>query len=163
MIDLDEEIKKSIEKSVEVDKMWSTDEISVEYDVWEECLPDIITSVKGDTITDLNLGGTEINVKVDEAVEELIHKGLEEEIIIDKDEEAKTYMFTAIMLADSNSSIEMELYDSGASRHMSPYQYKFINFVPIQKKLLTTADGSHFEAIGKGNMHWNREIRYRLD
>ena len=113
--DLDEEIEKSIEKFIEVDEMWSTDEIYVEYDVWEECSPNVITSVKGDTITDLNLGSTEINDKVDEAVKEFIHEGLEEKIIIDEDEEAKTYMFTAIMLADSNSSVEMELYDSGAS------------------------------------------------
>ena len=92
-----------------------TDEISVEYDVCEECSPDVITLVEEDIITDLNLGITEINDEVDEVVEEFICEGLEEEIIIDEDEEAKTYMFAAITLADSNSSIKMELYDSGAS------------------------------------------------
>ena len=45
-----------------------------------------------------------------------------------------------------------ELYDSGASRHMSPYKYKFINFIPIQKEILTAADGGYFEAVGKGDM-----------
>src|ERR1700678_1505555 len=36
---------------------------------------------------------------------------------------------------------------------MSLYKHKFINFIPIQRKVLTAADGGHFEAIGKGDMH----------
>ena len=35
---------------------------------------------------------------------------------------------------------------------MSPYRHKFINFIPIQRKVLTAVDGSHFEAVGKGDM-----------
>src|ERR1700678_1119802 len=37
--------------------------------------------------------------------------------------------------------------------HMSPYKHKFINFIPIQRKVLTAADGGHFKATGKGDMH----------
>src|ERR1700678_357792 len=36
---------------------------------------------------------------------------------------------------------------------MSLYKHKFINFIPIQRKVLTAADGGHFEATGKGDMH----------
>ena len=36
---------------------------------------------------------------------------------------------------------------------MSPYKHKFINFVPIQTKVLTAADGGTFNAIGKGDIH----------
>ena len=36
---------------------------------------------------------------------------------------------------------------------MSPYKHKFINYVPIQKKVLTTANSGTFDAIGKGNMY----------
>jgi hypothetical protein len=56
------------------------------------------------------------------------------------------------MLANIGSTLEMELYDSGTSCHMSLYKHKFINFILIQRKILTVADGSCFEAIGKGNM-----------
>jgi len=35
---------------------------------------------------------------------------------------------------------ETELYDSGASRHMSPYRHKFINFVKIQPKIINAAE-----------------------
>ena len=95
----------------------------------------------------------EVNGEGDTVVEEFICEGLEEEIAIDDGEEAKTYTFAAITLADTNSTVEMELYDSSMSCHMLPYRHKFINFITIQKKLLTTADGGHFEVIGKGDMH----------
>ena len=36
---------------------------------------------------------------------------------------------------------------------MSPYQDKFINYFPIQKRVLTAADGGTFDAVGKGDMH----------
>ena len=35
---------------------------------------------------------------------------------------------------------------------MSPYKHKFINFVPIQTKVLTAADGGTFDAVGKGDI-----------
>ena len=41
---------------------------------------------------------------------------------LDKDEEPRTSTFTAPVLTNSVSqTIETELFDSGASRHMSPY------------------------------------------
>ena len=80
-------------------------------------------------------------------------ESLEDDLPIDVDEDPKTYTFAAITLANTGSTFETELYDSGASRHMSPYKHKFINFIPIQRKVLTAADGGHFEAIGKGDMH----------
>src|SRR5277367_5895764 len=74
---------------------------------------------------------------------------------VDQGDEARTCTFATAMLANSgtSSSLETELYDSGASRHMSPFKQKSINFVSIQKKVLTAADGGTFEAIGKGDMH----------
>ena len=73
---------------------------------------------------------------------------------LDVDDQLKTSTFVAPILTNSiTSTIEIELFNSGASQHMSPYRHKFINFVPIQKRVLTVADGSTFEAIGKGDMH----------
>ena len=156
-VNVDKEVQESIEVS---DEMWSTNEISTDYDVWAEHSPDISILVEEDIITNcsnfhdfLENKDVKVNDEGDTAVEEFMCEGLEEEITTDNGEEAKTYTFAAITLAGTNSTIEMELYDSGMSHHMLPYQYKFINFITIQKKLLTTADGSHFEAIGKGDMH----------
>jgi hypothetical protein len=46
----------------------------------------------------------------------------------------------------------MELYDSGASRHMSPYRHLFLNFEPITPKSITAADKGTFTAIGRGDI-----------
>ena len=73
---------------------------------------------------------------------------------LDLDEEPKTVTFAAAVLANSvSATTETELFDSGASRHMSPYRHKFINYFPIQKRVLTVADGGTFDAVGKGDMH----------
>ena len=73
---------------------------------------------------------------------------------MDLDEEPRTSTFAAAILASSISqTTEIELFDSGMSRHMSPYRDKFINYFPIQKRVLTAADGSTFDAIGKGDMY----------
>lgn len=91
---------------------------------------------------------------VDEDVEEVeASEDLVDESAIDKGNELITHTFAAIALANIDSTLETELYDSGASCHMSPYKHNFINFIPIQTKILTTADGGCFEATGKGDMH----------
>ena len=43
---------------------------------------------------------------------------------------------------------------------MSPYKHKFINYVPIQTKVLTAADGGTFNATGKGDMHISMPNRH---
>ena len=48
--------------------------------------------------------------------------------------------------------VQTELYDSGASRHMSPYRDHFENYAPIAPKAITAADKRHFQAIGKGDL-----------
>jgi hypothetical protein len=59
------------------------------------------------------------------------------------------------MLANIEASLnhEIELYDSGASHHMSPYRNKFLNFVSIKPKTIQAVDGQEFEATGLGDMH----------
>ena len=58
------------------------------------------------------------------------------------------------MLANTSgdSRNESELYDSGASCHMSPYRHKFINFRKIVPKTIVAADQGTFEATGLGDM-----------
>src|SRR5271156_5223656 len=114
------------------------------------------TSVSVDSMPDLasvsdssdgDVQETEGEVGSVERAEEDVEEAL------DLDDEPKTYTFVAATLANSvSSTLETELFDSGASRHMSPYRHKFINFFPIQKRVLTAADGGTFDAIGKGDM-----------
>jgi hypothetical protein len=47
---------------------------------------------------------------------------------------------------------QTELYDSGASRHMSPYREHFENYVSIMPKPIAAADKRYFQAIGKGDL-----------
>jgi transposase InsO family protein len=69
--------------------------------------------------------------------------------------EARTRTYDAAMLANGNApaGVETELYDSGASRHMSPYRHKFISYIDIEPKTITAADSGTFQAIGRGDMH----------
>jgi len=64
--------------------------------------------------------------------------------------EATTHTFDAAMLANSTTrtNVETELYDSGASRHMSPYRGKFIDYIDIEPKTITAADAGTFQAVG---------------
>ena len=141
-------------------KMWTAEEIIADGDIWEECLSNIITFDADEALTmsndpDDSLKDNEmaVNVEIDELIGENGCESLEDDSTIDDGENTTTYTFVAITLAGPNSTVEMEVYDSGASHHMLPYCHKFIKFETIQKRLLTTANGGHFEAVGKGEMH----------
>ncbi|GBE86172.1 hypothetical protein SCP_0900490 [Sparassis crispa] len=48
--------------------------------------------------------------------------------------------------------VEIEVYDSGATRHMTPYRDSFVSFEPMPVKPITAADGRNFSAIGRGTV-----------
>ena len=76
------------------------------------------------------------------------------ELAVDIGEDALT-TFDAAMLVNVEGNVEgmqTELYDSGASRHMSPYRDHFENYTPIAPKSITAADKRYFQAIGKGDL-----------
>jgi transposase InsO family protein len=72
----------------------------------------------------------------------------------DPDDGAYTTTFSADELAGSaeTRNAEVDLYDSGASRHMSGFRHKFIDLVTIEPVPITAADKRTFEAIGKGKL-----------
>ncbi|OSC96526.1 hypothetical protein PYCCODRAFT_1350561, partial [Trametes coccinea BRFM310] len=45
------------------------------------------------------------------------------------------------------------LFDSGATRHMSCYREKLVDFVEIEPRAIHAADNHVFKAIGKGDMY----------
>ena len=76
------------------------------------------------------------------------------ELVIDEGEDALT-SFDATMLVNIQGNVEgmqTELYDSGASHHMSPYRDHFKNYISIVPKSITAADKQYFQATGKGNL-----------
>ena len=101
MVDVEEEVLEQV-------GMWTADEISTECDVWAE---DIYQYSPDTTVDDILTVFDDLN---NSAI-------VESDLAIDHGEEAMTYMFAAIMLANSNLIDKTELYDSGASRHMLPY------------------------------------------
>src|ERR1700678_2572448 len=47
---------------------------------------------------------------------------------------------------------ESDLYDSGASRHITPFRHRLLNFTPIASRPIQAADKRVFHAHGKRNM-----------
>ena len=95
-------------------------------------------------------------------VDDLLDICQDDEIICDldkctyavPDDGAYTTSFNADELAGSvvTRKNEVDLYDSGASRHMSGLRHKFIDFVEIQPIPITAADKRVFQATAKGKM-----------
>jgi hypothetical protein len=57
------------------------------------------------------------------------------------------------MLANAGrTGVETELYDSGASRHMTADRDRLENFVSIVPKAIAAAEKRYFQATGKGNL-----------
>ncbi|KAI6138062.1 hypothetical protein BKA82DRAFT_167060 [Pisolithus tinctorius] len=67
---------------------------------------------------------------------------------VDEPETTSALPYATLALADSMLSTTMvELYDSGASQHLSPHRDHFINFETIPPKPITAADKCTFNAI----------------
>ena len=63
--------------------------------------------------------------------------------------------FNAAYLAGTNEtrSDEVDLYDLGATRHMSGFYHRFINFTEIEPVPITAVDKRKFQATRKGDMY----------
>ena len=70
----------------------------------------------------------------------------------------------AYLVGTSNTrKLEVDLYDSGATRHMSGFFHKFVNFTKIEPVPITAADKRTFQAIGRGDMYVNIPNRTRMN
>ena len=80
--------------------------------------------------------------------------------VVHEEEDSLEHAFSVAILlsvADSdlhtvNPSERIEVYDSGASCHMSPYIEAFTEFTSIEPKPISAADSRTFKAIGKGSI-----------
>nr|GAT43935.1 polyprotein [Mycena chlorophos] len=66
-----------------------------------------------------------------------------------------TSSYPSAMLAneDAPDDTMTELYDSGASSHITPYRHRMLNYVSIPPRSITAADNGSFLAIGQGDLH----------
>ena len=71
-----------------------------------------------------------------------------------KDDEGETSSYTAAVLTGNQYTRKSgsELYDSGASRHMTPFRDRLLNFTSIPSRPITAADKRIFHATGKGDL-----------
>jgi hypothetical protein len=61
-----------------------------------------------------------------------------------------TYAQDAVSASEGNA--EAKLYDSGASRHISPFRHRFITYQPITPRPISAADNRVFYVIGTGTL-----------
>jgi hypothetical protein len=71
----------------------------------------------------------------------------------DGDEIRAGFDYACLVGTEETRSAEVDLYDSGATRHMSGYFHRFTNFVKIEPIPITAADKRTFQADGKGDMY----------
>ncbi|KAJ7616175.1 hypothetical protein DFH06DRAFT_1013094, partial [Mycena polygramma] len=48
---------------------------------------------------------------------------------------------------------ELEIYDSGATQHMTPARHRLTNFRAIEPRTIEAADKKRFDALGRGDMY----------
>ena len=71
---------------------------------------------------------------------------------ITEDEGAEQFPQVPVLAAGEDASVEAELYDSGASRHMSPYREQFVTYRDIPARPITAANNCVFYAVGAGDL-----------
>lgn len=82
-------------------------------------------------------------------IENAPHREGEEEVDLGEDE----WVGAVITPADNDNRIRTELYDSGATRHISPYKSDFVSYSPLAPPVfLNTANQQRFPAIGCGTL-----------
>jgi transposase InsO family protein len=74
-----------------------------------------------------------------------------QEEVCDADEDQQGEV-VAVGNACTSEGVESELYDSGASRHMSPFRHRFLSYRTIEPRPITAADKRVFYATGMGDV-----------
>ena len=79
---------------------------------------------------------------------------VDQQISANPDEEVKTGLEAAYLVGTAETrSAEVDLYDSGTTRHMSGFFHRIFNYVETKPVPIITADKRPFHAIGKGDMY----------
>ena len=77
-------------------------------------------------------------------------------VVEEEEEEEEDSPQIPAMAADENGdAAQAELYDSGASRHMSPFRERFTTYRDIPARPITAANNRVFYAVGAGDLEIN--------
>lgn len=90
------------------------------------------------------------------ALDDVLDSDEEEDIPV-KEEDTETTSLTSDKIIAAAVTIkaeyEVEIYDSGATQHMTPSRHRLINYQAIEPRGIMAADNKRFEALGKGDMY----------
>ena len=79
---------------------------------------------------------------------------VDQQICADPEEEVRTDLDATYLVGTAETrSAEVDLYDSGTTRHMSGFYHRLFNYVETKPVPIITADKRPFHAIGKGDMY----------
>ena len=82
-------------------------------------------------------------------IEDAPHREGEDEIELGEEE----WIGAIITPVDEDNRTRVELYDSGATRHISPYKSDFTSYSPLSPPIfLNTANQQRFPAVGRGTL-----------
>jgi hypothetical protein len=71
---------------------------------------------------------------------------------VDDAEDTDAIPRVPILAAQGTTKMQSELYDSGASRHMSPFRKQFVTYRKIDARPITAANNKVFHAVGMGDI-----------
>jgi len=104
---------------------------------------------------DLPRTGNQQKFQGDRNAKQMMRANVAEEIEIEHAFNVTTSLSVANVIGNTKTtrpSERVEVYDSGASCHMSPYIDAFTEFTFIEPKPISAADNRTFKAVGKGTM-----------
>ena len=142
----------------DTDSLPDLQSISDDSEIEEDDLPDYPSNVdeslgEAFTIPDIHSFPLSDSDSCSEAFDGL--DNLSEEVqYVPMKEEAYVTTYEASLLRGTPGVLptDVDLYDSGASRHMSGFCHRFMKFVKIAPKPITAADKRSFSAVGKGDI-----------
>src|SRR5712671_7566203 len=73
--------------------------------------------------------------------------------ITEEQERAKLSPHVAALVASQKSGTIWDVYDSGASRHISPIQERFVTYESIAPRPIMSSNSQVFHAIGQGDIY----------
>ena len=167
------QVSSESDNEVEINPYWSKIKVDIlqglgapvetsSFDTDSDSMPDLVTMSRSDDsliifiLTPPDSCCSEYSVKdnFDEGLDSFSDEEMNE-LVVDEGEDGCTTVDAAMLVnvGGSAEGVQTELYDSGASWHMSPYQEHFENYVSIVPKSITAADKRYFQAIGKGDLH----------
>ena len=118
-----------------------------------EELPDLQQIPDSDNESDSDLDEFSAMFEDEQTDDEALLPGNSVVRLMEKAENLPNEAYTTIYMKNElENPINVNLYDSGASHHMSGHHHHFVNFTTTGPHLITATDKCTFDATGKGDI-----------